>query len=173
MYPTILITVHSVIDGKTNSIVKTLTVGKSPNGVAVNPRTDKIYVANTGSNTISVIDGKTNNVIKNITVPLDQSTTLTLDPTTNIIYVLGSIRNQFFIINGSTDTLLPPSSKSIEQNTLSTIFLGGPTIMAINPNNKIYATNEYFNTVSATDEIHFPTLSRKIEYRWFSLWYSC
>jgi YVTN family beta-propeller protein len=149
----------SVIDGKTNSIVKTIPVGKSPSGVAVNPLTDKIYVANTGSNNISVIDGKTNNVRKNIPVPIDQFTTLTVDPTTNMIYVLGSIRNQFFIINGSTDTLLPPSSKSIEQNTLSTIFLGGPTSMAINPNNnKIYATNEYFNTISATDTIRFPIL---------------
>ena len=87
---------------------------------------------------------------------------MTVNPTTNIIYVLGSIRDQFFIINGSTDTRLPPSSKSIEQNTLSTILSGGPTIMAINPNNnKIYATNEYFNTVSATDEIEFPASTAK------------
>ena len=35
----------------------------NPSGVAVNPVTDLVYVANNGDNTTSVIDGKTNKVI--------------------------------------------------------------------------------------------------------------
>jgi hypothetical protein len=41
----------------------------------------------------------------------------------------------------------------------NTIFKGGPTIMALNPiNDQIYATNEYFNTLSVTSEAYFPSL---------------
>ena len=36
----------SVIDGKTNSVVKTVHVGKNPYGIAVNPNTNMIYVSN-------------------------------------------------------------------------------------------------------------------------------
>jgi len=35
-------------------------VGKGPEGVAVDPDTNSIYVANEHQNTMSVIDGKTN-----------------------------------------------------------------------------------------------------------------
>ena len=56
----------SVIDGKTNSVTNTIHVGKNPNGVAVNPNTNMVYVANYDDNTTSVIDGKTNSVVKTI-----------------------------------------------------------------------------------------------------------
>src|SRR5215469_9950591 len=36
--------------------------GTSPNRIAINPETNKIYVANSGSNTVSVIDGFDNKI---------------------------------------------------------------------------------------------------------------
>jgi len=36
-----------------------VTVGSQPDAVAVNRKTDKIYVANFGSNNVTVIDGLT------------------------------------------------------------------------------------------------------------------
>jgi YVTN family beta-propeller protein len=53
----------SVIDGETNSVIKTIPVGASPTDVAVNPNNNLIYVANVDSNTVSVIDGETNEVV--------------------------------------------------------------------------------------------------------------
>src|SRR5206468_11427880 len=55
----------SVIDNSTNTVLPPITTGLSPFGVAVNPKKNKIYVANAGggiftdepSNTVSVIDG--------------------------------------------------------------------------------------------------------------------
>jgi YVTN family beta-propeller protein len=44
-----------VIDGTTDTLVKNVTVGKQPYGVAVNPNTNKVYVTNSGSDTVSVI----------------------------------------------------------------------------------------------------------------------
>src|SRR2546427_8205380 len=46
-----------IIDGSTNKVIQSLQVGNSPWGVSVNPNTNKIYVANSGSNFVSVIDG--------------------------------------------------------------------------------------------------------------------
>ena len=49
-----------MIDGATNATT-TVAVGRSfPEAVAVNPVTNKIYVANHGSNNVTVIDGATN-----------------------------------------------------------------------------------------------------------------
>jgi len=50
----------SVIDGKNDSVIATLSVGPRPYVVAVNPATNHIYVSNTFSNLITVIDGATN-----------------------------------------------------------------------------------------------------------------
>src|SRR5439155_13627466 len=47
----------SVIDGRTDSIVSTIPVGSSPYGIGANPNTNRIYVANEFSNTVSVIQG--------------------------------------------------------------------------------------------------------------------
>ena len=49
----------TVIDG-TNNSTATVTAGTSPQAVAVNPVTNKIYVANLSSNNVTVIDGSSN-----------------------------------------------------------------------------------------------------------------
>lgn len=43
-------------DGGTPSYVTTVTVGTKPQGVDVNPATQKVYVGNTGSNTVTVLN---------------------------------------------------------------------------------------------------------------------
>ena len=45
----------SVIKGASNTVVATVPVGPQPDDLAVNPVTNRIYVANTGDNTVSVI----------------------------------------------------------------------------------------------------------------------
>jgi YVTN family beta-propeller protein len=74
----------TVIDGKTDTVVATVTVGDHPSGVAVHLKTGRVYVANGsgkpavigptgpeggGGGTISIIDGKTYRVIKTVDVP--------------------------------------------------------------------------------------------------------
>jgi YVTN family beta-propeller protein len=48
-------------------VTATITVGRFPGGVAVNPATGTVYVANRGG-TVSVINGHTNTVVATIAV---------------------------------------------------------------------------------------------------------
>jgi len=45
------------------TLVTAVLVGSAPTGVAVNATTNRVYVANSGSGTLSVIDGTTNGVL--------------------------------------------------------------------------------------------------------------
>ena len=62
-------TVSVINDATCNAVVRTgcgarvahIVVGDFPNGIAVDERTDTVYVANAGSNTVSIIDGATCN----------------------------------------------------------------------------------------------------------------
>jgi YVTN family beta-propeller protein len=49
------------IPAQAQSVTATITAGALPSAVAVNPVTNKTYVANQDSNNVTVIDGATNN----------------------------------------------------------------------------------------------------------------
>jgi YVTN family beta-propeller protein len=49
-------------------VIATIPVGTNPNGVGVNPLTNRIFVTNQDDNTISVINGVTNTVIATVPV---------------------------------------------------------------------------------------------------------
>ena len=50
------------------TVTATIPVGFNPRGVAANPKTNTIYVANVFGNTVSVISGETNTVVATIRV---------------------------------------------------------------------------------------------------------
>ncbi|WP_371871706.1 YncE family protein [Mycobacterium bourgelatii] len=61
----------SVIDPVTNTVIGTVGVGDGPRGLAVSPTggtAGYVFVANTGSDTVSVIDAVTNTVIGTVGV---------------------------------------------------------------------------------------------------------
>src|SRR5260370_24573005 len=74
-------------------ITATISVGTEPVGVAANPRTNTIYVANSVDNTVSVISGQVNTVTA--TVPVGRTPGgVAVKPRTNTIY----------LANGTHDT---------------------------------------------------------------------
>jgi YVTN family beta-propeller protein len=79
--------------------------------IAINPSTNKIYVADPASGIVSVIAGATDTVAKVIKIPVlaPVSITLSVNPSTNKIYVAthpaGVGGGMMFVIAGSTDTI--------------------------------------------------------------------
>ncbi len=82
----------------TVAITKNVTVGKSPLGVAYDPATQSVYVANYGAGTVSVISGSTNKVTKTITVG-KQPDVLLYDPTNSEMYVVNQGSSSVSIIS--------------------------------------------------------------------------
>src|SRR5271157_4725241 len=88
-------------------VTNTITAGTDPYAVAVNPVTNRIYVANKGSDNVTVIDGATNGTT---TVPACfDLATIAVNPATNKVYVAGSGNGKVIVIDGATngvDTVL-------------------------------------------------------------------
>ena len=53
----------SAIDTGSNTVITTITVGKEPDGLAVDPAAHMVYVTNAGDDSVSVIDTATNMVV--------------------------------------------------------------------------------------------------------------
>lgn len=58
----------SVIDTATNTVIATVPVGGTPDGIAASPDGAIVYVANAGGNSVSIIDTTTNAVIGTVSV---------------------------------------------------------------------------------------------------------
>ena len=133
-YPTL----YALAITNVTAIIK---VGTSPNGIGINPVTNRIYVANYGNNTVSAIDG-TNNVVVD-TIPVGSlPISIGVNPTTNRVYVANLIGNTVSVIDSTTDMVIG-----------SPILVGrGPQAVGINSiTNSIYVVNTRDNSVSVID----------------------
>jgi YVTN family beta-propeller protein len=127
-----------VIDGATNSTT-TVAAGTYPCAVAVNPVTNKVYVANANSNNVTVIDGATNNTatVAAGIVPC----AVAVNPVSNKVYVANANSNNVTVIDGAT-------------NSTTTVAAGtAPIAVAVNPvTNKVYVANANSSNVTILTE---------------------
>lgn len=125
-----------------NEIPPDFETGSYPVGIVANPFTDKIYVANQFSNTISVYDSKTDifkNTIKTGIFPYGMDSNLF----NNRIYVTNRGTNEVSVIDGSTDSII--DNITVEKS---------PVGIAVDPSgNWIYVSNIDSNSVSVIDGI--------------------
>ena len=77
-------------------------VGLKPHSIAVNEITNKIYVANDDSGTVSVIDSNSGVKVKNIGVGA-APTSVAVDISHNKIYVANRDSNSISVIDGNND----------------------------------------------------------------------
>ena len=116
----------TVIDGASNHVLATITVGVHSEFLVINPVTNKIYVTNRKDGTVSVINGATNAVTKTITVGANP-VTADVDTSTNKIYIANTGNgggNTVSVIDGRSDTVtatvtvgLYPISVSVNSGT--------------------------------------------------------
>lgn len=91
----------SVIDTATNTVTKSVNVGRKPSGIAVTLDGTRIYVANEESYNVSVIDTATNNVIATVDVdapPLGIAVASLPKPVTNNYLVQAEGSSDVYLI---------------------------------------------------------------------------
>jgi len=138
----------SVINTKTNEIIKSINVGTSPWGIAYDPSNGYLYVTNGWfgfyggewwyyTNNVTVINGATNTVIANISVG-EGPYGILYDPSNGYIYVTNTAQNNVSVIDGANNTLI------------ASINVGAyPEGLAYDPSNGcVYVANAGSNTVS-------------------------
>src|ERR1035441_3267808 len=116
-----------------NTVDATVTVGRQAAFLVINPVTNKIYVTNRSDNTVSVINGATNTVPS--TIPVGSHPTIEdVDLVTNKIYVVNNGNGSgttINVIDGNTDTV-----------TATVTVENYPQAVAVNPvTNTIYVVN--------------------------------
>ena len=100
----------SVINGSTNTAIKTIGVGLSPHAAAFDSSNGYVYVVNSaaldiGTGSVSVINGSTNTVIKTIGVGRYPDG-IAFDSSNGYVYVTNFNSNNVSVINGSTNTVI-------------------------------------------------------------------
>jgi YVTN family beta-propeller protein len=145
----------TVIDGATGNTLS-VHVGYYPYGVAVNPVTNRIYVANqygndrTGSSpgTVSVIDGASNTVIATVTTG-SRPYNVAVNSVTNQIYVPNNCGND---VSCRTKSGTLTVIDGVSNTGTATVTVGsGPVQAVVNSiTNKIYVPNPCGNDPTCT-----------------------
>src|SRR5882724_1760762 len=118
----------------------------SPNAIAVNPRTNKVYAVNSSDGTITVVDGSANS---NKTVKVgSEPTAIAINTATNNIYVSKTFSNIMVVIDGATN-----STSNLKPGIQA-------DAIAVNPvTNKLYLTNYESENVTVMDGATHDTAS--------------
>jgi YVTN family beta-propeller protein len=126
-----------------------ITVGAGPNGVGVNPANNRVYVANTGTNTVSVIDGNTNTSLGTPIRVGSGPLGVGVNPATNLVYVGSQTSSVVTVINGTTNT------------AFKNITIAGPVGIGVDPSiNRIYvATGSSVAVINGTSNTVLTSIS--------------
>ena len=146
-----------VIDGRTDTVTTTIPGGKNPFALALNPVTNRIYVANdaNGSNaTVSVIDGSNDTLVGSPIRLGNSPNALAVNPVTNKIYVING--NDLSIIDGASNTIR--TTTALPNNNLTAIAVNPVTnfiyITATQGIGTVIAVNGATDTLSIRDRSH-------------------
>ena len=120
------------------TLITNVAVGAYPVALAVNVQTNKIYVVNENSNSVTVIDGTTNRTSTVLTGSSPRA--LVINETSNKVYVANDSSNTITVIDGGT-------------NRTTSIPVGSyPCALDVNPvTNKIYVSNYNSNSLTIID----------------------
>lgn len=95
----------SVIDGTTNGVVATIPVAQQPNGIAVTPDGQRVYVSSFLTDSVAVIDAATRAVVGSIPVGVEP-VGVAVSPDGARIYVANRGSNSVSVIDRATDAVV-------------------------------------------------------------------
>ena len=125
--------------GPTYRVTATVPIGNNPIGVAVNPGTHTVYVANYDDNSVSVIDASTRTVTA--TVPVGKwPQSVAVDPGTHTVYVPNWGDSSVSVIDASTRTVT------------ATVPVGGGAVgVAVDPGtHTVYVANTSVSVIDGS-----------------------
>ena len=131
----------TALPATSQTLLTTIATGSKPVALAMNPATNKLYVANQNSNSVTVINEAT---YSTATIPVGAlPTAIAVNPATNKIYVTNQNSNNVTVIDGaSSSTAVVPTGRS-------------PQAVAINPlTNHIFVANYQGNSVTAINGLN-------------------
>jgi YVTN family beta-propeller protein len=119
-------------------------VGDEPLAIAVNPVTNRVYVANAGSGTVSVLDGKSDALLATVNVG-QRPYVLAANAVANKVYVSNTFSDLLTIIDGAT-------------NAARTLKTGSADAIAVDPAGKrVYLLgyeSDHLTVLDADDSLH-------------------
>ena len=120
-------------------VVGRVALGRNPAATAVDPALNKVYVVNSGSNSLTAVD-EFPNTATTIAVGKNPSA-VAVNPTTSRVYVANTADGTVTVIDGASNSVV------------STVPVGrSPVALAVNTvTNKVYVANQDDNTVSIVD----------------------
>ena len=135
----------SVFDNSKNYLIKTISVGQNPSGLAYNPNTNLAYSSSFASHAIEVIDATSHEVIDNIKFEYGPGK-MVIDLDSNLIYVANG---GYYKNKGTIVSILDGSSHQV----LKTIDLGDwPHLMELNPiTNTLYVLKSNEGDIAVID----------------------
>lgn len=96
-----------VVDGSTNRLVHKIEgVGARVTGLALDSRTNRLFVASVNDNTVAVVDLATHQVVNVIPTTGEGSTQLAFDPATNRLFVGNQQSNDVSVIDTGTGRVI-------------------------------------------------------------------
>jgi YVTN family beta-propeller protein len=113
-----------VINGATNSVITTITVGSGPRVLVHNLTNNKVYCINGWSDNVTVIDGTTNNVITTITVGSDPWS-FAWNPVQNRTYVANYNGSSISVIRDVTG-IEEEKFSQVGRDMFTTTLFNGP-----------------------------------------------
>ncbi len=117
----------------------TVTTGSQPNGLAVNPLTNRVYVANGLADTLSVVDGGTDTEVAEFAIG-NGPTDVAVNTRTNRVYVVNFLDGNLKVVDGSDN--------SID----ATIGISAARSVAVDEElNRIYVTSQGTDKVAVVD----------------------
>ena len=142
----------------TLAVIKTISVGVQPVGVAVNDEDDTIYVTNYGGSSVSVINGRTGTASGSAITVGTSPWGVAVDQNDDTVYVANSGSNDVSVINGSTGTVSgspitvnnSPRGVAVDQDD-DTVY-----VTVYSASNNVSMISGRTGTVTITDAVDYP-----------------
>lgn len=132
----------TIIDRSSDRVVDALEVGLHPKGIVASPTAARVFIVNSGSNSLTVLDTKTNEVLHTANLESAASPSeIAIHPNGRILYIANTALNSVTVMDASsfqTIALIP-----VERQ---------PVALAVDPTGrKLLVANMGANTVSVID----------------------